>query len=620
VAVARKRAMAVFVAGLAAAVFVSALAVRAGNVQSARTPIVETTSTDRSQSLTAATINQLPLSRDAKALVDLLPKGLPATDAETYAVTLRPLGANQTSSTVIVRAPGDTPGPDDSYTLFEPSATALDAAGLNLGDPPSPFSTTYLLGRSAIAVDGKADSGAAVPPSLLDDNAVAASFRNQLRVFPELTIPITATYQSVFVEPAKIDGGASSPASTNGVYTESVFDTSAAALEHRHRLGKAAVSAGSPVTLSTGFPNPWVVSGGIPFGGRSLSPSGSTTPIPTNRSAFGAAAAVTAAAVNTNVDLGSACASGAPQCTPSAFCGVGCVNLDVMCAANPAMCGVGPSVHIDLTIQIMMSGEPAGETRLGRVNLSGQDRASLDEGRPELAAFVLPRSRPRSSPWTLDEDIVAAAQSQSTGGTGGALVAMVANGASTGQSFALQILDRTGRIKNVALPEGVVLQPVKLSDARAPAPAAAQPSIPFGAYCLEPGKPPPLAGMVYRIADQALQQRFRPLRYVLQAGRRLGAAGALHPDSSPNGYIDAIKQYAVWTKLENWDVKKFGDEFLSRTRKNVEALKRPWTSQMEAGVRAAIPNRWQDITQVITEGSALEQRAAARFKRLTAQR
>jgi hypothetical protein len=105
--------------------------------------------------------------------------------------------------------------------------------------------------------------------------------------------------------------------------------------------------------------------------------------------------------------------------------------------------------------------------------------------------------------------------------------------------------------------------------------------------------------MVYKIASPAMQQNFAPLKQVLQAGRVLAEKGKLHPDSEPNAYADSIRQYAVWSKQEGWDEKKFGDEFVDRTKKNAEARNVKWTPVIEQALRSAVPGRWADITQLL---------------------
>jgi hypothetical protein len=125
-------------------------------------------------------------------------------------------------------------------------------------------------------------------------------------------------------------------------------------------------------------------------------------------------------------------------------------------------------------------------------------------------------------------------------------------------------------------------------------------------YCLEFLKPPPAQGTLYRVANADVQKRFAPMRRVLEVARRLGDAGMLHPDSDPKGYLQFVKQYALWARLENWDVRKFGQNFVERTKQNLKALGRAWTSEIEKQVIAAIPGRWADVQRVLQDAAAVQ--------------
>jgi len=127
------------------------------------------------------------------------------------------------------------------------------------------------------------------------------------------------------------------------------------------------------------------------------------------------------------------------------------------------------------------------------------------------------------------------------------------------------------------------------------------------AFCLQYAKLPPEAGMLYKIAEPALQQKFRPEAKVLQAGYELGADGELNPDSDPKAYIDAIRQYAVWAEQEGWDEQQFTEHWIERTKKNAQAMNIAWNKQMDDALRAAAPNRWRDITKVREKAKAMMQ-------------
>lgn len=157
--------------------------------------------------------------------------------------------------------------------------------------------------------------------------------------------------------------------------------------------------------------------------------------------------------------------------------------------------------------------------------------------------------------------------------------------------------------------EGLVVEPVELDEAgkgrleeEVEAIADANPiTATLDAYCLDFLRQPPDLGTVFRIADRELQQRFTPLRDVLQAGRRLYDQGLLNPDSDPEEYFHSIRQWALWSVQENLDMGSFGDAFLEHTRKNFETAGQPWTGEVEELVKSLVPNRWRDIAAIVEE-------------------
>jgi hypothetical protein len=191
---------------------------------------------------------------------------------------------------------------------------------------------------------------------------------------------------------------------------------------------------------------------------------------------------------------------------------------------------------------------------------------------------------------------------------------IVANGNSSGEAFELQVFDPTGKVKRIAMPEGVVLQALGTGSAK---PAEVRTvgnklTKQLTAYCLEFAKLPPEPGQLYRVAPQALQEKFKPLRDVLRAGRELAGAGQLHPDSDPKEYADAVRQYSLWAKLENWGEQKFTEMFVERTKKNAQAVKVKWTKQMENALLGMAPGRWRDISMVLAEAEKLSRADAQR--------
>ena len=121
------------------------------------------------------------------------------------------------------------------------------------------------------------------------------------------------------------------------------------------------------------------------------------------------------------------------------------------------------------------------------------------------------------------------------------------------------------------------------------------------AYCLQMRKPPPAAGMVYRLAKSPVQQRHPQLAPIMIASKTLKDAGQLRPDTDPIQYFHTIRQWALWSHEQGFKKEgDFADAFIEHSRKNVAAAGRQWTAELEQNVRRLLPNRWRDITQVLT--------------------
>ena len=230
----------------------------------------------------------------------------------------------------------------------------------------------------------------------------------------------------------------------------------------------------------------------------------------------------------------------------------------------------------------------------------GSIRLAAFHPRDSLLAFS-----PRGLPDLLDEE------EPQAGAFGKVIYSLVANGNSSGQALELQVYDPSGQAQDAALPEGLVLEPLKQGSAKPVAelqPGANILRKPLVAYCVEYLKLPPEVNMLYRVAPQAVQDKFAGIQQVLQAGRQLAAAGKFHPDSDPATYEDSIRQYALWSKIENWDQQKFGEVFLDKTKQNAAAAKVKWTKQMEQSLLSLVPGRWRDIQMVLDEATRLSNR------------
>lgn len=183
------------------------------------------------------------------------------------------------------------------------------------------------------------------------------------------------------------------------------------------------------------------------------------------------------------------------------------------------------------------------------------------------------------------------------------MLSLVATGASTGEVFELQIVNGSGRAVSVASPDGLVLQAIRPGVAK---PVAARTTAPVQrhkvvGHCVEFAKEPPAPGTLYQVAGGAVQEKFKPVQRILEVTRRLEQAGLVTPDIGLNEYMSFLEQWAIWTKLENWDRKKFEEMFVERTKKNLAQAKKQWTKEIEQFVRASVPKRWSDVTAVLKE-------------------
>lgn len=195
-------------------------------------------------------------------------------------------------------------------------------------------------------------------------------------------------------------------------------------------------------------------------------------------------------------------------------------------------------------------------------------------------------------------------------GRGAADVEMyfLALGGSTGPVVRLFSINRSG--ETVQLPaDFLVLEPVRITpEAQARIGTLLQGIVDRGgrqrvldAYCLEFLRQPPAAGTVLRMANPSTTQRFAQAKRVLETAKRLRDFGRLTPDSDPAEYYHAIRQWATWTHQERFDLGRFEDAFVRIARKGYADAGDAWTTGVEQGVRALVPNRWKDIQAVLRE-------------------
>jgi hypothetical protein len=185
---------------------------------------------------------------------------------------------------------------------------------------------------------------------------------------------------------------------------------------------------------------------------------------------------------------------------------------------------------------------------------------------------------------------------------------LVANGNSSGEAFELRVADPSGKLREIRAPDGLIVEPLERDSAKpvSAAPGKKLVSHKLNAYCVDYAKDPPEPDAIYRVAAPDIQEQYKPIRMVMRAGRELAAAGKFHPDTDALAYNISIRQYALWTKLENWNEEKFGEVFLEKTRKIAADSKVEWNKEMDQALRALIPGRWRDISMVLEQARKLE--------------
>jgi hypothetical protein len=283
--------------------------------------------------------------------------------------------------------------------------------------------------------------------------------------------------------------------------------------------------------------------------------------------------------------------------------GDNCVALD--------SCTAGACGDVPTWSPVLPDGWDSGFQVIGaeaiRIRIEASRQASLP--RRELNALgLLAKSFGQFLEWWRPTLHAAEALTQSSVQKGLQFL-ITSQGGSTGKNLTMQVLNFTGR--PVELQGMLALEPLKkdaqqkVSQAFAGLAGRHLPAkVDLNGYCLEFLKLPPVAGQIMRVAGPEVQKRFEPVKKIMAAANRLTSQGALKPDSTPAGYADSIKQWAIWTAEQRFNEKRFGEAFLGHTKKNVEAAGQKWSKQIEDVVRQRTPNRWQDIVQVLTAAGA----------------
>lgn len=126
-------------------------------------------------------------------------------------------------------------------------------------------------------------------------------------------------------------------------------------------------------------------------------------------------------------------------------------------------------------------------------------------------------------------------------------------------------------------------------------------------YCLDFGKLPPPAGMVFVPVDDSLQPGVEPVDRIVDVVRRLRERGLLKPDHDDGvEYAHDMVQWSIWTWRERFDEPRFTRAFVEHVRKNYQAAGDRWTRDAERAVTALAPARWTVIQRVLADAAALE--------------
>lgn len=185
---------------------------------------------------------------------------------------------------------------------------------------------------------------------------------------------------------------------------------------------------------------------------------------------------------------------------------------------------------------------------------------------------------------------------------------VLATGGSTGpvaQLFAINRGDRPLRL----LPTAVVLEPVVMSPAiqarvtevlrRYVAAGGSGAVLDF--YCLEFLRRAPAAGTLLRIAGGGVAAPFMRHAQILEAARRLMDAGELLTALDPLEYLHGVRQWAIWSVEERFDLSRFTDAYLTVSRRNLEEAGERWGADAEREARGLVPGLWNDVRSVLRE-------------------
>lgn len=175
-------------------------------------------------------------------------------------------------------------------------------------------------------------------------------------------------------------------------------------------------------------------------------------------------------------------------------------------------------------------------------------------------------------------------------------------GESTGPAFQFQV---GGQNAFSLSADGLVVEPVVIRDqllqsvqTQITSLAAQNPVTQvLNAYCLEFLKSPPSVDQIFRIADEQLQQLYRPAANILRAGRQLVENGVF--SGEPLDYVYSIKQWALWAAEGDYSFESFSQRFLAHAQDNFAMAGKSWNEQIQLLVEGTLPERWDFIQQML---------------------
>ena len=182
-------------------------------------------------------------------------------------------------------------------------------------------------------------------------------------------------------------------------------------------------------------------------------------------------------------------------------------------------------------------------------------------------------------------------------------VVLTSLGSSTGRAVQM-IAANIGTVPVELVPDTFVLEPLTGVDAGvaerelAQVPASRRVTVILNAYCLNRLRDSPARGTVFRIAPLPVQERAGMARSILAASQALARAGLLTPDTNPQEYFHAIRQWALWTHERGFNERTFTESFVEHARATAGPA---FNTNVERVLRAMAPARWGAVTRILQE-------------------